>query len=287
MNDQRKGVIITVIAILALVPDSLFLRLVSADIMTFIFWRAAIASVMIVVGLCFFYGRGTAGKFLGLGKLGLLYAAFTAVGTYAFLLAIANTSVANALFIVSTAPVFAAITSRVFLGERFSQRMAWTTVFALIGIAVIASGSSSNQHATRFGDLVALAAAVLLACSFTTARAAKHISMVPAAALAYLTTAIVAAPFVDWQGVKGNDWIYLAVLGGMFVPLGTSFLSLGPRYITAAEVSLILLLEAVLAPLLVWYFLGENPGKWALLGGAIVLGTLLVSNIIGLRRAKA
>ncbi|MDA9789765.1 EamA/RhaT family transporter, partial [Amylibacter sp.] len=42
----------------------------------------------------------------------------------------------------------------------------------------------------------------------------------------------------------------------------------------------------VLAPLLVWYVVGENPGKYALFGGAIVLTTLFVSNIIGLKRGR-
>jgi hypothetical protein len=32
--------------------------------------------------------------------------------------------------------------------------------------------------------------------------------------------------------------------------------------------------------------LGENPGQWALIGGVIVLGTLFLSNMVALRRAR-
>lgn len=61
--------------------------------------------------------------------------------------------------------------------------------------------------------------------------------------------------------------------------MATCLLTLGPRYISAAEVSLLILLESVLAPLLVWAAIGEDPGPWALVGGSVVIGALLLSNL--------
>ena len=287
LTDQTKGLLLTTIGVLAVVPDSLFVRLVQADIMTFIFWRAALAGLVILMGVILVYGRRTPAMYRTLGRSGLLFAFFMAAGTMFFISAVRMTSVANALFIVSTSPVFAALASRVFLGEPLSRRMVWTTAIALIGIAVIAFGSSGNEYASLTGDLLALGAAISLASAFTTARAARHVSMVPTAALAYLATCIIALPFASPFSLVGVEWAYMIVLGCIFIPVGTSLLAQGPRYITSAEVSLLLLLEAVLAPLLVWYVLAESPGQWALIGGAIVLATLFVSNMVGLRRAKA
>lgn len=51
-----------------------------------------------------------------------------------------------------------------------------------------------------------------------------------------------------------------------FIAVATCFLTLGPRYISSAEVSLLILLESVLAPLLVWAVVGEDPGRWAIVG---------------------
>jgi drug/metabolite transporter (DMT)-like permease len=192
--------------------------------------------------------------------------------------------VANALFIVSTSPIFAAIASWIFLQERFSKRMIWTTAFALIGISIITSGSHTGEKSSLLGDALALSAAATLAFAFTTARSAKNISMVPATGIGYGLTAVICLPFIQLASLSGHELILLILLGAMFVPLGTALMSLGPRYITAAEVSLLLLLEAVLAPLLVWYVVEENPGKYALIGGAIVLTTLFASNVIGLKR---
>jgi drug/metabolite transporter (DMT)-like permease len=73
---------------------------------------------------------------------------------------------------------------------------------------------------------------------------------------------------------------------GVFVGFATCLLTIGPRYISAAEVALLVLLESVLAPLLIWVIAGEHPGKWVIIGGMVVIGALLVSNFIVLLRRR-
>ena len=53
--------------------------------------------------------------------------------------------------------------------------------------------------------------------------------------------------------------------------MAIGLLSLGPRYLSAPEVSMFTILEVVLAPLLVWIVLGENPGQRSILGGTIII----------------
>lgn len=284
MTDQSKGLLLTAIGVLAVVPDSLVLRLVSFDTLTVIALRAALACVVITAGLCVLHGRGVTREFTALGRAGLVYALLFGVTTFAFLTAIRLTSVANALFIVSTSPVFAALASWLVLGEPFSRRMWITTGFALLGIGIIAAGSRGHGQATLLGDAVALVAAMTLAFAFVTARAARHISMIPAGAVGYAATALILLPVVGWPQGSATDWLLILLLGAVFIPIGSSMLAIGPRYITAPEVSLLLLLEAVLAPLLVWWIVGEDPGTHALVGGAVVIATLAVSNLVVMRR---
>jgi drug/metabolite transporter (DMT)-like permease len=66
------------------------------------------------------------------------------------------------------------------------------------------------------------------------------------------------------------------------VPVAFGLITLGPRYMPAPEVSLLMLLEAVLGPLVVWLLLGETASPESLIGGAIVVGTLAVHAILGL-----
>jgi drug/metabolite transporter (DMT)-like permease len=58
---------------------------------------------------------------------------------------------------------------------------------------------------------------------------------------------------------------------------------IGPRYIPAAEVGLLMLLESILGPFWVWLVFAEPPGLHTLLGGAIVLSTLALNTVWALR----
>lgn len=67
----------------------------------------------------------------------------------------------------------------------------------------------------------------------------------------------------------------MVVLCLIIVPCGVTLLQRGPLYLPSAEVGLLLLLEVVVGTLLAWWILGEQPAPVALLGGGLVLGTLL------------
>ena len=108
--------------------------------------------------------------------------------------------------------------------------------------------------------------------------------MIPAIPIAYISAALVISFFHAPLPAFAGQWpLFLG--HGVFIAAATCLLTLGPRYISSAEVSLLILLESVLAPILVWAVIGENPGHWALIGGAVVVGALLVSNLIALRRS--
>jgi drug/metabolite transporter (DMT)-like permease len=107
--------------------------------------------------------------------------------------------------------------------------------------------------------------------------------MVPGMAMGYLAAAVVILPFASPLSVPA-DQAGLVLAHGMFILASAVTLAIGPRYITSAEVGLLVLLESVGAPLLAWAVIGENPGVYALVGGTIVVGALAVLN---LRRIKA
>jgi drug/metabolite transporter (DMT)-like permease len=287
MSEHARGVLITMLGVLAIVPDTLLIRLIDAPHMAVVFWRSALSAVAILAVVVALQRGATLRTLLGLGRAGALYAVLMAVASTLFVLAAQLTTVANTVFIVAASPVFAGLMSRIFLAERLSRRMLWTIAFGVAGVAVIASGSIGSGGGALLGDLAALGAALALAASFTVARGSRHVSMVPAAGLAYLLAAVATLPFAAPAEMDGMDWVWALLLGGVFVPLGTSLMALGPRYIPSAEVALLLLLEAILAPLLVWAVLGEFPGRMTLLGGAILITVLGVSNWVALRAARA
>ncbi len=286
MTDQAKGLLITLFGVLMIVPDSLFIRLISTDTVTVVFWRSFLSGLVILIALLVLNGRGTATVFRKMGKSGLAYGALLSISAVSFMVSVRLTSVANTVFIIATMPVFAALVSRFWLGEPIRPRMLWTMVIVLIGIGVIISGSSQNEVSSLLGDFIALVAAAAFAVAMTVARQAKSVSMVPSITISFLAIAAVTLPFADPFNLNGYDPIYIVLHGGIFIPVSMSLLAIGPRYITSAEVALLILLESVLAPIVVWFVLDEDPGPRALLGGAIILTALAVSNYIALRRRK-
>jgi len=287
MNDYLKGLMITVIGVLVITPDSLLIRLIDADSWTVIFWRNSLSGFAILLGLLLYYRRDFIPKMLGIGWAGLAMGVVWALGTFCFVFSIQNTLVANTLFIVSTSPVFAALIAWLVLREPVSRRTWLTIAFSLCGIAIIAFGSmGDDSQGSIIGDLAALVTALAVAISFSIARRNRSVSMIPAIGLSSVVAGLVAFPFAATLAESADKVIPIVLIGLVVAPLGASLMVIGPRYLPAADVSLLLLLEAVLGPLWVWWMLSEYPGIYTLVGGAFVLMTLAISNVVALMRRK-
>ena len=285
MNDQSKGLAITLVGVLFVVPDSLFVRLIEADPLVISFWRGGISGLLILIWILAFQGVKPLREVLDTGWYGLLFLLATGGSGILFVTAVSLTSVANVVLIIAAMPVFAAAYSRVFLGEPIRARMLITMAVVAAGLAVIAYGSGETAHAHWSGDILALMVAALFPAGLTAARKVRHVTMVPAVALGYLLASAGLLTIISPWAVPDGKW-GLVALHGTFITVSAVGLALGPRYIPSAEVGLLILLESVLAPLLAWAVIGEHPGAYALAGGAVVVGALAFSNFIVLRRGR-
>lgn len=286
MNDQVKGLIITTLGVLFVVPDALFIRLIDAETLVIAFWRLFLSSGIVLLWQLFRHGASYPDKIKIAGPYGLVYAFFAALSAILFVTAVQKTTVANTVLIIASLPAFAAFFSWLLLGERLSKRMIWTMCGAFAGIAIIAYGSSTSEAGNLVGDGAALLVAMSFALGITGARKAAPASMLPLVPVGYGGASLILLLFIDPFNVPSEAWPLVLLHGGFFIAFSTTLLAIGPRYITTAEVGLLILLESILAPLLVWAILKEEPGGYALVGGAVLIITLVWSNIIALRRAK-
>ncbi|SEO05711.1 EamA-like transporter family protein [Salinihabitans flavidus] len=285
MDTHLKGLLITAAGVLFVVPDSLFARLIEADPIVIGFWRGVVAGVLIMVWVLITQGVSPFRAVLRTGWNGAVYIAVMGMTGVLFILAVSMTSVANVVFIIATMPVFAAIYSRIILGETISRRMVLTMIAVAAGLAIIAYGSGETASAHWSGDLVALCVAALFAAGLTAVRRVRHVPMVAAAPIGYIGASLLIWPFIDPFSVP-TPQVWMVLAHGAFIAASSALLALGPRYITSAEVALFILLESVLAPLLAWAVIAEDPGIWAIVGGAVVIGALAVSNIVALMRRR-
>ncbi|MEX2520363.1 MAG: DMT family transporter [Paracoccaceae bacterium] len=286
-GDYRKGVMLVALGALLFAPDSLLLRLMAMEQWPTLFWRGLVGGCTITLLLCFMHGRRYPAKIVALGLPGVAYVAVFAATSFCFIFAVRETSVANTLFIVSTSPVFSALISWAVLGERPERRTVRTILLCLGGVALIAFGAGDDGPNSLAGDLAALGAAASLATSFVIARSVRPLDMTPLLGPAGLVNCAIAACFVTDFAIPAPSLTPLLIMGVLVAPAATLCLTMGPRYIPAPEVSLLMLIEAIFGPLIVWWALGEDPGALTLFGGALILSALAWSSVERLRAPSA
>lgn len=281
-KQQLIGVALAVAGVLTLSPDALLVRLIEAERATLLFWRALLEGLTLLAAITLIHRGRVIASVLAMGRWGIVATLNFAVSTILFVSSITLTTAANTLFMLATAPLFAALISRLFLRERIARRTAVAIGCAFIGIGIIFAGGIGGG--TLAGDVLGLAAAISLAAQLSVARHARHVNLVPALALGMLlVAALVGTTFAEPFNVGDRDWLWLGLMGLVVVPLAFGLLTLAPRYIPSPEVGLIMQLEAVLGPLWVWLVVSEVPATATFVGGAIVLATLTVHSLLGIR----
>ena len=286
MSDYAKGLWLTLTGVLILSPDVLLIRLAGLPEWTLMFWRGAGMGAVIALWLLVTQGRGAMAAFRGVGLAGLVIGLSYTIGNVSFLYSVGHTLAANTLFILATMPVFSALIARFVLGQPVPGRT-WATIAAvLMGIALIAMGSAGGGQGDLLGDLAAVVTALSWAVIFAIAGQKRSLSMVPAMSIAGFFAMFVSLFLAPGLSVPAVSVPFVVIIALIVTPGATALLSLGPRYLPPADVSLIMLLEAVFGPLLVWLVLAEFPGGWTLAGGAVVLGALALNNLAALREGR-
>jgi drug/metabolite transporter (DMT)-like permease len=159
------------------------------------------------------------------------------------------------------------------LGEPVSRRTWIAMGVALAGVAIMVGGPGG---AGALGQALSLLMSTSFAGIIVLTRHYRDVSMAPATCLSQALVFVLAAPFAGVADVGPLDVSLLVTLGICQIGLGFVFLTIGGRLIPAGEVALITLLEIVLGPLWVWLALSEQPGAATFLGGAVVLGAVLL-----------
>ncbi|WP_110665754.1 DMT family transporter [Salinicola halophilus] len=278
-SDHARGLTLAAVGVFVLSFDSLLVRLAATDGWNVAFWRGALMAVVVGVFYCQPRRLATlnAHRVASLISAGLLAAI-----SLLFVMAVMHTRVANVVVILSTAPLFAAILTRLFLHERVPGRTWLSIALASFGLVIVFAGSLSGDG--LLGDLFALGAAMAVGANLTLLRRFPTLDRLPLIAGGGVITALVALPMARPLALEPPSYAVLAVMGLLQMPLATALINNATRYLPSAEVALFYLIEAILGTLWVWWFLAEEPPAATLYGGLLTLATLLVNAWLGLRR---
>jgi len=208
-------------------------------------------------------------EFKNLTYRGGLAAIFMALSGTFLVMAFQYTKVANAIFIISLTPLIAAVLAWVFIKEAISRRTLIAMVIALAGVAIIFGTNINSQG--MFGMGLAVLMAIFYAASIVTMRTIPNANILLICALSGFLLLPMMFPIVDSFKITNKDLILCLGLGIFQVGLGTVFVMTGAKYVPAAQVSILALIEVVLSPIWVWLYANEVPAMTTMVGGAIVL----------------
>ncbi len=285
--DRTKGIIITILGVLFLIPDSLLVRLITATPLAICFWRGLLGGSLLLIIYLIYGLLSKDNKRLDFTLKEILIILCIALSTICFVLSVNYTTVANTLFLLSTAPFFSIFLSYFLLGEKIRLKDLCASLIALIGVFIISLGSqvSNNTLATSLGDFFGIGIAIFTALVLTLARHGSYKLVMRSNAIGMYAVALLVLPFVKNFSVEQETILYLLILCLSCVPIGSLLILTGPKYITASEVSLIILLQVIIAPILAWLILKEYPGLSSLVGGIFVISALLIVNLKGFSRS--
>jgi len=284
-TNYPAGVSLGILAAVALSSGGLLLRTIeAASGWQILFYRSG-AFTLLVLAIIVIQNRGRVLQpFLSIGWGGLLVSLSLGIGFAAYVFAILNTTVANAMFVLACSPIFAAILGRLVLGENLSPLVWIIILISVCGIAIMAANDLSPGR--LYGNLFALTASLTFAITVVLIRRGGNIDMLPATCLGGFFAFLVAAYLADGIAISTNDMIVSVLLGTVQVGIGFICLTYAPRFILAAEVTLLTLLEPVLAPIWVWLAYDEVPSEATLYGGGLVMVCIVAFAVIALLEQK-
>jgi drug/metabolite transporter (DMT)-like permease len=191
------------------------------------------------------------------------------VSALSLVLSITNTSIANTFVILSASPALAAVFSWIFLKEATS-RSTWIAIVAvMLGITIVVSGSFKSGH--MFGDMLALIAAVFIALNQVYLRKHQTVSRMASVGVGGFLMAFATFFIAEPSSFSLSTWLIMAIMGLFSAPFGRVLSQVATRYISAPEVGMFLMIEAVLAPLWALMFFKEVPKVESILGGSVIL----------------
>ena len=278
-SEGFSPVFYVVIAVLLWSTGGLFIKLTSLDAYQVTFFRSLLAAITVAIL--------TRKQGFRIDLFGVLTSIIYATLLFLFVWATKKTTAANAIFLQYTAPIYILILAPFVIGEKFHWRDLLTVIFCIGGMSLFFVGKL--EISDYQGNIAALFSGVFLGLYIMLLRHPRAKGFNAAIAVVYgnLLLAVVNAPtgisaipnmtYIDWFAVSFLGIVQIGIAYVLFIKGVTG----GTRPLDASIIGFI---EPLLNPVWVFLFVGERPSSWAVLGGLIIVTTVLIHTIFQYRR---
>jgi drug/metabolite transporter (DMT)-like permease len=270
---------------LAMGLSPIFVRWADVGPFTSAFWRVLLALPMLYAWMRLSEHGTEAGRTPGLRfSRPTLLAGLAFTGDLLFWhLSIWTTSIANATFFATTAPIWVVAFGWLIFGERARPAMLAGLALCLAGGAALLSQSLRLQAGHALGDLFGLATGVFFGLYFLAVQAARKEQS--AARVTFEATVLTAvlllfvAAIVEHRMLPGGlaGWLALFAMAWISHAGGQGLLAVALGRLPAAFSSLVIFLEAIAAAGFAYLLLGEPVSLVQALGGLLILAGIFVA----------
>jgi len=277
---KRKGQVPPLLLVLGAAilwsTGGLFIKATHLSAYELSFGRSLLAAIIIAIF--------TRREGFGINRISAITSLLYAGLLILFVLATKLTTAANAIFLQYTAPVYVLILEPLFYKEKFRARDFVTVGACIAGMSLFFVGKLRPQDVS--GNLFALASGVCFALFFLLLRHSKARKVNRASSVIYgnLIVVVLCAPsFLGavQRGIRAADLGCIAYLGVVQIGFAYLLFTLAmARGVRSLDAGIIGYVEPVLNPVWVFLFIGERPSGWAIIGGAIIVASVIVHMLI-------
>ena len=235
----------------------------------------------VIVFLLIRYRRESIQVTRNIGWPGVVGGGLLGCAGLAHLQAMANTTIANSTFILGSIPFFTALFAWVLLKEKLQRRTLVAMLIAAVGLGVMVK--EGMQIGAGYGIIMAILTAVCFSVFAVIVRSRRRVQMLPSLIVSSLV--IMAFSAIATKGdikVSYHDALLCIIWGAVLSGIANFLFLFASRHLAAAEVTLFMLLEFALAPIWVWWVVNEIPSLWTVVGGALIMGAVVIRSVIEL-----
>jgi len=250
-----------------------------ANLWQILFWRQTFFAITVALYLVISYKKNFFKSFYDSGLSGFIGGIFLGIGFAAYVFSMYTTTVANTNFIITTETIFLAVFGYFFLKEKIDLITFIAIILGMSGVLLILGSSLSIQSSEQFiGNIVAFIMPISFAILVIIIRKYPNVDMVPVQFIAGIFAAIIGYVIAGKLSISLHD-LLLASLAGFFqIGFGFIFITIGSQTTPSAVVGVLMLTEAVFGPLWAWLFINEVPPISVLVGGSIIIFSILLQS---------
>ncbi len=200
-----------------------------------------------------------------------------------FVMANKYTTSTNAILLQFTAPIWVVAISILFLKQTPSKKDLLAVTVVLIGMVLFFMGDL--EVGNIYGNIMAIMAGVSLAVMLIIMRGETNSSplLIPLIGNFILFVVTLPALFVLQPQFSTTNVVNIVILGIFQLGMGYLLFSIAVPYVSTLEAALIMVIEPLLNPVWVLIFLGERPTIQAIVGGVVVVVSVVSYQLSNLK----